>query len=201
MLADLYTIGSSANHTAPSKNDDIFGLVLTGGYSTRMGADKSLLDYHGKPQREFVFELLGKFCAEVFTSCRKDQDVPPNLHPLPDTFEMKGPLNGILSAFSANPQRCWLILAVDMPYVSEDTLRLLVESRDREKLATCFYNEETQQPEPLLTLWEARAYPSLLKFAEAGNPSPREFLKTHPVNMIDPPDKKTLLNFNYPRGL
>ncbi len=164
-----------------------------------MGTDKSLLDYHGKPQREYVFELLGKFCAEVFTSCRKDQNVPPQLHPLPDTFLMNGPLNGILSAFSVRPQSSWLILAVDMPYVNEDTLQLLVEKRDKNKMATCFYNAETQQPEPLLTLWETRAYPLLLKFAEDGNISPREFLKTHSIKMIDPPDKKTLLNFNYPR--
>ena len=32
----------------------IKGLVLTGGKSTRMGTDKSELNYHGKPQKEWL---------------------------------------------------------------------------------------------------------------------------------------------------
>ena len=166
-----------------------------------MGKDKSLLDYHGKPQREFLFDLLRGVANEVFTSCRQEQDVPSCLNPLHDSFSIEGPLNGILSAFAFRPTRSWLIVAVDMPYVDEDSLRRLIQNRDRTKMATCFYNPQTQQPEPLLTLWETSAHPLLLRFAQSGKKSPREFLRTHPVAMIQPPDNKVLLNFNYPPAL
>jgi molybdopterin-guanine dinucleotide biosynthesis protein A len=179
----------------------INGLVLAGGHSMRMGTDKGLLIYNGKPQREFLFELLKEFCHQVYTSCRKDQQIPEMLNPLPDRFEIAGPMNGVLSAFSHRPDASWLTIAVDMPYVSRDNLQLLVNARDQKKIATCFYNPETQQPEPLLTLWESEAYPLLLEFTEKGNVSPREFLKTHHVNLIQPPDDKTLLNFNTPEDL
>jgi molybdopterin-guanine dinucleotide biosynthesis protein A len=191
-------IGQIKNDKALPNADTVCGLVLAGGYSRRMGSDKSLMDYHGKPQREYVFDLLKKFCKEVFTSCRKDQDVPEHLHPLRDTFEIMGPMNGILTAFASRPTRSWLITAVDMPYVTENTLELLLRSRVEGKVATCFYNPETQLPEPLLTLWETTAHPLLLSFAQAGKKSPREFLSTHPVAIIQPPDNKILLNFNYP---
>ncbi len=36
---------------------DIYGLVLAGGLSTRMGTDKRLLAYNGKPHGEFLFDL------------------------------------------------------------------------------------------------------------------------------------------------
>lgn len=181
-----------------SSREYLNGLILAGGRSTRMGKDKSLLIYHGKPQREYLFELLSQYCNRVFTSGRKDQNMPVQLNPLIDRFEIAGPLNGILSAFAFDPHASWLIIAVDMPFVNETTLQLLTLHRDQTKLATCFYNPATEQPEPLLTIWEYQAYPALLTFVEKGHVSPREFLKTHPAKMITPPDDKTLLNFNAP---
>lgn len=171
------------------------GLVLCGGLSTRMGVDKGLLKYHGKPQREFLFDMLRGLCDQVYTSCRKDQDIPALYNPLVDGFEMPGPMNGIMSAF-AHQQTSWLIVAVDMPFVDTQTLQRLIDKRDREKIATCYYNREAAQPEPLLTLFERRAYPLLSEFTRKGNVSPREFLKLYPVNLIEPADSKVLLNIN-----
>jgi molybdenum cofactor guanylyltransferase len=166
-----------------------------------MGTDKSMLEYNGKPQREYLHGLLEQCCDQVFVSCRKDQSVPDHLNPLVDRFHIAGPLNGILSAFAFQPASAWLVVAVDMPFVTAATFQLLISNRDKNKMGTCFYNTETQQPEPLLTLWEPEAYPLLLQFVEKGNISPREFLKSVPVAMIHPPDEKTLVNVNYPRDL
>ncbi|MFT5737968.1 MAG: molybdopterin-guanine dinucleotide biosynthesis protein A, partial [Maribacter sp.] len=35
-------------------NAKIYGLVLAGGKSTRMGVDKGLITYHGLPQRDYL---------------------------------------------------------------------------------------------------------------------------------------------------
>lgn len=174
------------------------GLVLAGGHSTRMGTDKSLLEYHGKPQREFLFDLLGRRCHNVYTSCRKEQHVPESLNPLFDAFAIAGPLNGILSAFQLESATPWLVVAIDMPFVDDAVIEKLFELRDPNKLATCFYNPQTSQPEPLLCLWEAEAKPHLLTFAQAGNLSPREFLKTHPIKVVQAPDPRALINYNSP---
>jgi molybdopterin-guanine dinucleotide biosynthesis protein A len=179
-------------------HEDLYGLILTGGRSSRMGTDKSLLVYHGKPQREFLFDLLGKFCQQVFISCREDQNVPFNLNPIADRFNFRSPLNGILSAFAHEPGVSWLVIAVDMPFVDDYALHRLISSRDKTKMATCFYNAAEKQPEPLLTLWEQSSYPFLLKFAQDGNVSPRDFLNSHPVALINPPNEKTIVNVNFP---
>jgi len=174
------------------------GLVLAGGYSTRMGTDKSLLVYHNKPQREYLFETLQSVCATVFTSARREQQVPATLNPVFDSFDIPGPLNGIFSAFSLGREGAWLTVAVDMPYVDVPVLQMLIHARDPAYQATCFFNPETKQPEPLLTIWEKKAYPSLCTFINQGNISPRDFLSTHPVKMIDPPDARVLRSLNYP---
>lgn len=178
----------------------VYGLVLAGGHSRRMGTDKSLLHYHGLPQREFLFQLLKKYCDAVFLSCRKEQHVPANLNPLFDTLELAGPLNGILSAFQYK-NTSWLVIAIDMPFVDDPAIETLFINRDRTKIATCYFNRETRQPEPLLTIWESGAYAHLVAFVQNGNVSPREFLKTHPVNMINPPDDRILMNVNSPGDL
>ncbi len=177
------------------------GLVLTGGQSRRMGKDKSLLVYQGKPQREYLFDLLSSVCSKVFTSCRTDQEVPPELNPIFDQFDFPGPINGILSAFQTSPDVSWLILAVDMPFIDDTALDFLGKNRDKNKVATCFLNMREKFPEPLLTLWEPSAYPLLLNFANSGNISPRAFLEQADIKAIPPPNEKILLNINYPKDM
>ncbi|HEX5168145.1 MAG TPA: molybdenum cofactor guanylyltransferase [Cyclobacteriaceae bacterium] len=174
----------------------IKGLILAGGKSTRMGRDKSLIDYHGKPQREFLFDLLLNFCAEVYVSCKENAEVPEKLNPLPDLFDMDSPLNGILSAFTMDRSVAWLTVAVDMPLVDRQTLDYLVLNRDAQKVATCFRDSDGSKPEPLLSLWEPKAFPLLQSFYAEGNISPRSFLQRRDVHLLSVPNKKILTNVN-----
>ena len=57
----------------------IWGLVLAGGESRRMGLDKSAIEYHGKPHRDFLADLLKEYVAKVFISCHPDR-VPETEH-------------------------------------------------------------------------------------------------------------------------
>jgi molybdopterin-guanine dinucleotide biosynthesis protein A len=180
---------------------DVYGLVLAGGRSVRMGQDKGLLDYRGKPQREYVFDLLSNVCEQVFTSCRAEQKLPASLNPITDKFAYDGPINGILSGIQAHPDKAWLIVAVDMPFVDLPSLQYLLTNRDRSKMATCFLHLPENFPEPLLTLWEPAAYPALEAYAAAGNISPRIFLESSSVKYLTPPDKKILSNINYPKDI
>lgn len=178
------------------------GLVLSGGKSTRMGKDKSLIAYHeGKPQRQYVYDLLSECCEIVFTSCRQEQEVPKHLNPLADRYDFGGPINGILSAFALHPDKAWLVLAVDMPNVTSQALQTLLSQRDQNCLATCFFNPQENAPEPLLTLWEPAAFPLLLKNAEEGNISPRSFLRSPEVKHIVVQDLTLFENINFPHQL
>ncbi|WP_222840639.1 NTP transferase domain-containing protein [Hymenobacter puniceus] len=177
------------------------GLVLAGGRSQRMGQDKGKLTYHGQEQRAYAAELLAPFCQDVHVSCRPDQIVEleyAGLRPLPDTFADLGPLSGILSAMRLDPNAAWLVVACDLPFLSETTLAHLVQHRQPARLATAFQSPENEWPEPLITIWEPASYPQLLRFLSLGYSCPRKTLINSDVAVLPAPAPQELRNVNTP---
>ncbi len=177
------------------------GLVLAGGKSQRMGRDKGQLDYHGLPQREYLYQLMEKEMGiEAYLSCREDQlaSMPEGHRVLSDSFLGLGPYGAILSAFRKDPNSAWLVVACDLPFVDRAGLQYLIDHRDTSSVATAFHNPATNFPDPLLTLWEPRAYPVLLQFLAQGYSCPRKVLINSPVQNIKAPNDQLLTNVNNP---
>ena len=166
-----------------------------------MGRDKSLIEYHNVSQREYLFNMLKNFCAVVFTSCKITDTVPIRFNPLPDQYHFDSPMNGILTAFGHDAIAAWVTVPIDMPLIDVEIMSYLIAHRDESKVATCFYDSEGRDPEPLITIWEPRSYPLMLSFYESGKVSPREFLKTHDAKIIQIPDRNALVNINSPEEL
>lgn len=154
------------------------GLILTGGFSRRMGQDKALLNYHGKPQIEYIFDLLNICCSNVFLSKRADQETYQTFSFIDDEKEFtgKGPLGGILSAMKLHPGASWLVMACDLPFVTEETLQTLINNRDFSKIATAFKSNYDGLPEPLCAIWEGHAYKQILDYFNQGIHCPRKVL-------------------------
>jgi len=176
------------------------GLVLAGGKSQRMGKDKGALEYYNKPHREYLADILNKSVNQVFISCRKNQDelIESRYKKVYDTFDGLGPYGAILSAFREQPNHAWFTIACDLPHLDKKTIKQLVTSRNPSKLATCFHNPETKFPEPLITIWEPRAYPILLEFLSQGYSCPRKVLINADIEEIEMQDPIHMLNANDP---
>lgn len=176
------------------------GLVLAGGQSQRMQTDKGSLEYFGKSQRLHVHELLSVHCTETHVSYANAQAVneQEQLPVVLDTFSGLGPFGGILSAFQINPNLAWLTVACDLPYLSAQTLAYLVEHRNSSKMATCFIDSDNKFPEPLITIWEPRAYPIMLQFLSQGYSCPRKVLINSDVELLHTPNIDDFQNVNYP---
>jgi molybdenum cofactor guanylyltransferase len=183
------------------QGEGIYGLVLGGGSSSRMGQDKGLLEYHGKPQREYLFTLLDLFCEKVFLSAKENTLISESLNPIYDIFPIASPLNGLLSAIEHNATVSWLTVPVDMPFIDEEVIRFLLEQRDQTSMATCFFDSDGRLPDPLLCVWETHAFLPLQEYHKAGNISPRDFLIHHPVKMIQSPFPDLHTNINTPTEL
>ena len=201
-LADAAGLAAWAQQWLAGRRAPLRGLVLAGGLSQRMQTDKSRLRYGaaGREQREVAASLLAGVCQDVFVSCRAEQaaGLPPTLRPLPDTFLGLGPLGGILSAFRHDPNAAWLVLACDLPFLTATTLGQLVAGRQPGRLATAFQSPGNEFPEPLITIFEPRAYPELLRFLGMGYSCPRKMLINSDINLLPTPGGEALRNVNTP---
>ena len=179
------------NNTAP-----LSGLVLAGGESVRMGTDKGLLDYFGKSQRIYSLEMLEKLNLKTFLSVRKEQKLDQK-NVIEDTFIGLGPFGAICSAFQHDPNTAWLVLATDLPYADEKLIRRLIQERDPSKVATALKGKNKKFPEPLITIWEPRAYPVMLQFLSQGISCPRKVLINSDVKLVEV-DDDFITNVNTP---
>jgi molybdopterin-guanine dinucleotide biosynthesis protein A len=74
----------------------------------------------------------------------------------------------------------------------------LIQARNPSKIATAFFNEATGLPDPLITIWEPKAYPEVLHFLSLGYSCPRKVLINSNTEVIQPVDPQTLINANSP---
>lgn len=199
-IRDTAKIVSSIEQLLEGAISPLKGLVLAGGKSTRMHTDKTKLEYHGKPQRVHLYELLNDYCNEVFLSCREEQktEISENYNIITDSFLNMGPMGAILSAFKEYPNSAFLVVACDLPLLSSKSLDALTENRNPSKIATVFKNNESGFPEPLITIWEPKSYQVLLTFLGLGYSCPRKTLINADVQLLDPPDPQELMNANNP---
>ncbi len=176
----------------------LFGLILSGGHSRRMGTDKGEIIYHQKPQREHLADLLKPFCEQVFISCREEQNITSDYPLIFDQYNSTTPMNGLLSAFSQKKTANWLVLACDLPLMDNQGIQDLIQNRDSSAIATAYQHPDTQQIEPLIAIWESKSYPILNSYFEKGFKSPWRVLKENNVHLVTPYDAKILLNVNSP---
>jgi len=185
-------------HKIKNQIPPLKGLVLAGGKSTRMGEDKSELCWHNKAQKYHVADLLAKYCNDVYISCQAGNihSIDSNYKVLEDQFLDLGPFGAILTGFRTDPNAAWLVVACDLPLVDSNAIETLIKNRDSSRIATCYFNSETNFPDPLLTIWEPKAYPFLLQYLSQGISCPRKVLINNPINIIDPVVPDLLMNAN-----
>lgn len=101
------------------------GLIFCGGRSSRMGHDKSLIQYHGIAQWQYAAKLVAPLCSRVVISCRSDQakqfKTEHTLMADEPKFANAGPMAGLLTAFRAYPSTPFLALGCDYPLVTKMT--------------------------------------------------------------------------------
>jgi molybdopterin-guanine dinucleotide biosynthesis protein MobB len=108
----------------------IFGGLLVGGKSTRMGRAKAGLPIGNETFAERQYTLLSKVCSRGYLLGNGPLPTPlKEVERVADTPGIGGPLSGIVSAARFAPHVDWLFLAIDMPNVDEAYLTRLMNAR------------------------------------------------------------------------
>jgi molybdopterin-guanine dinucleotide biosynthesis protein A len=186
-----------------TKPAPLYGLVLAGGESRRMGRDKALLDYHGRPQVEWAWHTLSRHGERVFVSVRAEHAADGVRSALPrivDGSLGSGPIAGIAAAQAAHPEVAWLVVACDLPFLSDATLAHLVERRGASPV-TAYRSAHDGLPEPLCAIYEPATRQAIVDFIGTGKHCPRKYILGAAVPLVDLPEATALDNVNTPEEL
>jgi molybdenum cofactor guanylyltransferase len=139
------------------------GLVLSGGESRRMGRDKGLIASDSVPWVNRAGTLLQKVGLSVSVLIREAQreaytaEIPSDFELLPDLdLPVGGPLKGLLSFHVRYPQADVLVLPCDMPNLTADVLRQLIEFYSEVPAAEAWVFEVGERLQPFPGLYSAR---------------------------------------------
>lgn len=102
--------------------------IFAGGESRRMGTDKALLPWEGKPLWQRQLETLRQLSPQylVISARQAPSWRPPELDVILDSPLARGPMAGLIAVLEQLKTSHLLILAVDMPHMTAEHLRKLV---------------------------------------------------------------------------
>jgi molybdopterin-guanine dinucleotide biosynthesis protein A len=156
-----------------SSGSNVAGYVLAGGASSRFGADKALAKLGGIPMLEYMIDLLIKVTGDAFiVGGTREQHQGFDVDIIADRWPREGPLGGIVTALDVSAKSPgkpkWnLVVSCDMPFLTAEWLRFLVE-RATKSTAQVVVPQSAHGPEPLCACWRTDAVETLQAAFEGG---------------------------------
>ena len=105
----------------------VSGFVLVGGRSRRMGQDKALLPFQGRPLFHHAVELLRPHAAQVTLLGPPARYGDFGIPVLPDRRPGRGPLEALCTGLENSPCEWNIFLACDLPFLEGRFVQFLIE--------------------------------------------------------------------------
>ena len=102
-------------------------IILAGGKSSRMGEDKGLMLYNGKPMIQHVIDAVLPLTNCILISANSDVYKQFNYQIFSDKISDKGPLGGIVTTLAQSETEINWVLSCDSPKITTEMLRKLVD--------------------------------------------------------------------------
>ena len=103
-------------------------IVLAGGESTRLGTDKTRLSVHGMPVLERVLAAVSDAEARLVVGPARPISDDTGVRWLREEPPGSGPANGVACAAPHVSAEVAVVLAGDLPYIAEATIRRMLDA-------------------------------------------------------------------------
>lgn len=126
--------------------NDLSGIILCGGNSSRMQTNKALLKLGDKTVIEIIAAKLKSIFNEVLISANDSKEYDfLKLPVVNDVFISKGPLAGIHSALKYSSTEKNFIISCDMPLISVEFIKYLINLNSEKSILLPKSNGRIQQ--------------------------------------------------------
>ena len=141
--------------------------ILAGGASRRMGRNKALLPFRGKPLLRHQLDLLSPLFSEILISANDaDPYAPFKLRVVPDVFAEPCSLSGIHALLKAATAPRVFVVACDLPFLNPKLIRKM---RDISSDFDVIVPETAEGLEPLHAIYGRSCVPAIEAAAADGH--------------------------------
>jgi molybdopterin-guanine dinucleotide biosynthesis protein A len=134
--------------------DNITGIILSGGYSSRMGEDKALLKAGNQTIIERISILLKSLFSNVIIITNTLSDYKFLNVPLyEDIYKHKGPLSGIHSGLVNSKTESNFIISCDTPLITKQLVKYIVDFSSNKPVRYC---ADSHHQHPLVGLYSRK---------------------------------------------
>lgn len=146
----------------------------------RMGSDKGLLLYKGKPMISYSVELLKGFCSDILISTNSSQYDEFGFETVSDVYPNAGPLGGLYSCVLKSNTKSNICLPCDTPELSQNIIEKLITENDGSSCIVPY----TVAPEPLISLYPTSILNVLETMLHEGEYRMTEIFKRYPTRFV-----------------
>ena len=155
---------------------EVSGIVLSGGKSSRMGSDKGLKMFKGKPLVDYAIEALEPYCGNILLSTNNPENYAKYRLPIVvDEIKSIGPMGGIYSCLKKSSRKINIFLSCDMPFVDSKLIKFLLENIEAD-IDALVPVHDGNKVEPLCAYYNLGLLSSLEMFVETKNYKLMDFL-------------------------
>lgn len=184
------------------------GIVLAGGRSTRLGTgrDKAAELLGGKMLLELAIELLSGFADDILVVGRNAEEIKSidpdkqskSISFVKDIEKNKGPLGGIFTGLVSSPLERNLVIACDMPFLTEEILQSLVDTDEGQDAVILTTGGMVQ---PLVGIYGKICILPLKEYLDRGDLAVHRFLGSISTVSVDSKDESALFDIDSPDDL
>jgi len=189
--------------------ENVTGVVLAGGDSSRMGHNKAAVEFNGLPLIKKTVGLFKKLFPEVIVVSRKSGKYGElGCREVCDILPQKGAMIGILTGLSASGTDYIFTAACDMPFIKEEVISLIVSKGTGYHVGL---PEVSGTKHPLHALYSKKCYDLIIDFINRGDKSLIRFIESLPPETVRPvteeeirrvdPEAISVFNMNTPAEL
>ncbi len=145
--------------------------ILAGGKSTRMGEEKGLVQFHGKPLIQYVIDAALMVCPTIFIVTSNNLYASFGFPLIEDIKKELGPAGAIDTVLQHSNAEKNVVLACDMPFILKDSLNFILNESMASVITVPIYKN---YPEALLAVyntsckeeWHAQVENGILKLSD-----------------------------------
>jgi len=155
---------------------DVTGIILSGGKSSRLGEEKGLALFHGKPLVTYAIGILKPVCGNLVISANNYQKeyAKYGFNVVEDQIRDIGPMGGLFSCLRRSKTRFNIVISCDTPFVNSGLFEYLLDHIKNFQAVVPVHNDGLI--EPLCAVYATNVIWSLQQAIEKGNFKLMDFL-------------------------